>query len=662
MFAGRERPKQRPSYPSPTRQWFGILLSGFLVVGLDFAIRNGLQVHDPGGLYLLLVIFVTHWSGLRAGIIGTAIILAYLTIVSWIPGSAFQHTPWEQRHVPGLSIVLSFFAIVIGTVQGRIRNAEIKQWDAWAASEQETSQRRQAEAALLSSEDMWRLVVSASMDGIIVAAENGTISLWNQNAESMFGWTADEVLGQKLDETIIPPSLREAHRSGLQRYLETGESHILGQRLELLGFTKDGREFPIELTVVPHHSGNARAFIGFVRDISENKKLNDRLRQAQRMEAIGRLAGGIAHDFNNIIAAIAGNTALARADAPSDHAIQECLAEIEKAVARATHVVAQIMSFSRNQTSKPTLVEVEPTLLDAINLLRATIPANIQIETRFGPEMPPVLAEPADFHQIILNLGINAAHAMRGSGGRFNVEAIELELDEDTASKLLRVSAGHYVRIAVGDTGCGMDSQTLQRLFEPFFTTKAVGEGTGLGLSVVYGIVERLGGAITVYSEPDKGSVFHIYLPVAEGVTAVSETPARHTLSGKAERILYVDDDEALVFMMTRMLRRLNYEVLGFEHPGEALEAIQAAPDRFDVLITDMSMPHMDGPEFVLRVREIRPDMPVVMVTGYIRPEDTERAKALGIDHLVLKPNTVHEMSEVLSGILGKEASALSQD
>jgi len=227
-------------------------------------------------------------------------------------------------------------------------------------------------------------------------------------------------------------------------------------------------------------------------------------------------------------------------------------------------------------------------------------------------------------------------------------------LDDATAESLLHISPGQYVRITVGDTGCGMDKQLLQRVFEPFFTTKAQGEGTGLGLSVVYGIVERHGGAITVYSEPGKGTVFHLYFPAVDRPVAKGEAKAEPTVSGNGEKILYVDDDEAIVFMMTRMLRRLNYDVVAYQHPGEALEAFRANPNEFDVVVTDMSMPQMAGPDLVREMLAIRPDIPIVMATGYIRPKDLEQARDLGIRELVLKPNTVAEMGEVLHRIVSE--------
>jgi nitrogen-specific signal transduction histidine kinase/ActR/RegA family two-component response regulator len=403
---------------------------------------------------------------------------------------------------------------------------------------------------------------------------------------------------------------------------------------------------------VPHESEDGLLFIGFLRDLTEQKKLNERLRQAQKMQAIGTLAGGIAHDFNNIIATISGNVVLAKAEAPAGSTLQESLAEIQKATDRATFVVRQILKFSSARETKAEVIDPGQTVEEALRLLRATIPSTIEIESNFEHELPGILADTTDIHQIVLNLGINAKHAMHGQHGKIVVQVTVVDLDEETASSLLNVKHGKFVRISFGDTGTGMDAETLNRVFEPFFTTKAPGEGTGLGLAVVYGIVESHHGAITVYSEVGKGTVFHIYFPAVEAAPKRVDRETRVDISGNGERILYVDDDEALVFLMNRMLKRLNYSVAAFQDSREALEAFRADPMGFDLVITDMSMPHLDGIEIVNALKEIRPDVPIVMVTGYIRPQDLEQTKNLGIAQLIQKPETAQEMSHVLHRIL----------
>jgi PAS domain S-box-containing protein len=506
---------------------------------------------------------------------------------------------------------------------------------------------------LRSSEELRRLVVDSATDAIIVTTEDGTITLWNPRAEAIFGWQSDEIVGRRVEETILPMAGDGPESRGLRRFVESSQGKLIGRRAELSGVAKDGRSIPIELTAVPYQAPDGHVFIGFIRDLTEQRMLGERLRQAQKMEAVGTLAAGIAHDFNNILAALSGNLMLARGDIPSDHVAQESLAEGEKAVARASDVVRQILTFSSARRSCAEAIDAEATLQEAIQLLRATIPTTMEIEANFGPSLSPILADTTDIHQIVLNLGINAHAALNGQTGTFEVQVTQVALDEETAKSLLNVAPGSYIRMSFSDTGCGMDERTLKRVFEPFFTTKLQGEGTGLGLSVVFGIVERHHGAISVNSQPGKGTVFHLYFPAVQVPAAVVEIATDAVPeSGSGERILYVDDDDALVFMMTRMLRRLNYEVVGFQHSREALKAFRANPNGFDLVITDMSMPVLDGAALVRELRAVRPTIPIVIVTGYIRPKDLERATELGVQELLLKPSTVSEMAETLRRVL----------
>ena len=495
------------------------------------------------------------------------------------------------------------------------------------------------------------MVADSAEEAIVVMRENGAITLWNRTAEVMFGWRADEVTGKKFATNILPVEHRATLANGLRRFLETGDENIFDRRLELSGLAKDGRVFPIELLVVARKTDRGHAFVGFIRNMAEQKKLTDRLRQSQKMEALGILAGGIAHDFNNILASIGGNVALARADVPADHVIQESLTEIEKATGRASYVVRQILTFSRAKETIYKVIDLAVTLKEAVKLLRATVPASMEIGATFEPDLPPILADSTEIHQIVLNLGINAGQALRGQSGRFEIQVTQVTLDGATAQSL-NVAQGRYVRMSSGDTGCGMNPEILARIFDPFFTTNMSGEGTGLGLSVVYGIVTRQHGAISVTSEPGKGSVFHIYFPASKAPAKKVAVNLAPPVTGHGERILYVDDDEALVYLMTRMLRRMNYEVVGFQHSPQALEAFLADPDGFDLVITDMSMPHMDGATLVRELHGVRPELPIIMVTGYIRPKDLEEASGLGISELILKPNSANEMGEVLSRIL----------
>lgn len=652
MFSKRGRERKRPSYPSVSRQWQGILAVAFSIGCLEIISSSFAKVNGSAGILCLIVLFVTYWSGLRAGIISSVLVIVYLLYFFSDPGSLLVFSGKNKRLMLTSAIFIPLYALGVGSIHGRLRNAGMKEFDARARAEDEQRQRHHAEDVLRTSEDMRRLVIDSALDAIIAIDEEGRITLWNPNAEAMFGWKSEEVVGHLLAETIIPASLREAHTSGLARFIATGEAQVIGKRLELPALTKDGTELSVELTIAQHRTESGYVFVGFVRDLTEQKKLNERLRQAQKMEAIGTLAGGIAHDFNNILTAIAGNVALAQQDLEANSPAQESLTEIEKSVGRATYVVRQILTFSRVTETAPRVIDVVATLEESVKLLRATIPASVDIELAHSEHSFHIVADVNDIHQIALNLGINAYQAMEGKAGKFELQIGEVNLEAGTESSMLGLSPGRYVKISAGDNGCGMDAPTLLRVFEPFFTTKAPGEGTGLGLSVVYGIVSRNGGALNAYSEKGRGTVFHVYFPLAP-VERVEELPLpAEPVAGTGERILYVDDDEALVLMMSRMLHRLNYEVEGFEDPREALATFRADPMRFDLVITDMSMPQIDGPDLVRAMQAIRPNVPIVMVTGYIRPDDLGKAEELGIQELILKPNTVHEMGAALHRIL----------
>jgi CheY-like chemotaxis protein len=277
----------------------------------------------------------------------------------------------------------------------------------------------------------------------------------------------------------------------------------------------------------------------------------------------------------------------------------------------------------------------------------------VEIRTTFLPEEPAVLADATQIHQVIMNLGTNASHAM-GDEGVLEVREAMIDVDADLARTSPELRVGRYVHVTVSDSGCGMDRATLARVFDPFFTTKAQGEGTGLGLSVVHGIMKAHDGAITVYSEPGVGTAFHLYFPLAEGEASEVPAPAASPPRGHGERVLYVDDEEPLVYLATQILGRLGYEVTGFVEAEAALKAFLAEPDRFDVIITDLAMPRLSGRDLAARILQVRPNIPIILATGYIRPQDTEAARCLGIRDLILKPNTVEEMSHTLHRILNE--------
>jgi CheY-like chemotaxis protein len=367
------------------------------------------------------------------------------------------------------------------------------------------------------------------------------------------------------------------------------------------------------------------------------------------MEAVGTLAGGIAHDFNNILAAIIGHAELLGQDLPPDPGLHEEVAAILRASRRARDLVQQILTFSRRRERDQRPMALQSVILEALKLLRATLPATVDIRTQVDTAGPIVSADATAIHQIIVNLCTNAAHAMAPQGGVLTVGYTGADVDDTLARAHRGMRPGRYARLTVSDTGHGMDRQTLERIFEPFFTTKAPGEGTGLGLSVVHGIVHSHGGMVTVRSLPGRGTTFDLYFPAVSGSAAseVAEEP-RPPLGG-GEHLLVVDDEPALVNIARRMLEQLGYRVTAHSRPLQALDAFEAEPATFDLVLCDLTMPQMTGLDFAARVRRIRPDLPVVLTSGYSGSLDSAELQQSGIRELVGKPFASRTLAEAVA-------------
>jgi PAS domain S-box-containing protein len=395
-------------------------------------------------------------------------------------------------------------------------------------------------------------------------------------------------------------------------------------------------------------NGRAARMIGACMDVTARKLAEDSQRHSQKIEALGTLAGGIAHDFNNILLAITGNARLAMADLPHNHPIRRSLVEIDKASARAANLVHRILAFSRQTEPRREVIALRPTIEEALRLLRAPLPAMIEIRTEFADFLPPVQADSTQIHQIMMNLITNSAHAIADEAGVVSVVVDTVDVDEENLPSR-ELKHGKYVRVRVSDTGGGMEVATLERIFDPFFTTKPAGQGTGLGLSVVHGIVRNHEGAIIVESTVGVGTTFHLYFPAAEHAAKAASETEREALKGHGQSIMYVDDEDALVYLATRMLERLGYVVSGYTDPVRALVAFQQHPGAFDVVVTDVSMPGMSGFHFARGVLAVRPNVPILMTSGYVRPQDREAAQTLGVRDLILKPNTVEELGHALA-------------
>ena len=381
------------------------------------------------------------------------------------------------------------------------------------------------------------------------------------------------------------------------------------------------------------------------------QRLDEQVRQGQKIQAIGTLAGGIAHDFNNMLTAILGYTELASDDVPRDSITWRNLQRVLTAGTRARELVQQILAFSRQSTTQFQPVEISLLVREMLSLLRASLPSTIEIRQHLETNVGTVLAAPTQIHQVLLNLCTNAEHAMRATGGVLEVRLEAVEVDTAFAAAHPELQPGPHARLTVCDTGHGMPPEVLERIYEPFFTTKGVGEGTGMGLSVAHGIVASHGGAMTVVSVPGKSTTFAIYLPCSAG-PAVHPASVAEPIPLGHEHILFVDDEAMLVNLGQELLTRLGYTVTGHTSSVEALNAFRAAPHQFDLVITDQTMPTMTGEALVRALRDIRPDLPIVLCTGFSYAMSKDKAAALGIDAFLLKPLVAQDLARTIRQIL----------
>jgi CheY-like chemotaxis protein len=369
------------------------------------------------------------------------------------------------------------------------------------------------------------------------------------------------------------------------------------------------------------------------------------------MEAIGTLAGGIAHDFNNILGAVLGYTEMARDASPAGSAIAHDLDKVLEAGRRATNLVKQILAFSRQASTERVPLKPVHLVKEALKLLRPALPSTITIKQHLDTATRAILADPTQVHQIVMNLCTNAYHAMEQTGGILEITLKNCELSPQDLPPPSAMPAGSFVVLSIADTGPGIAPAIRSKIFEPYFTTKEVGKGTGMGLSIVHGIVTAMGGFVTCEGEPGKGSIFHVYFPASEQEAAAATKPVETVLAGQ-ERILFIDDEEMLAEMGKIMLERLGYEVTVHTGSREALAAFQSQPEQFDAVITDQTMPGLTGVELAGRMLRIRPDIPIILCTGYSNLVNEEQAKALGIKGFIMKPMTKKDIAQLLRVVL----------
>ncbi len=418
------------------------------------------------------------------------------------------------------------------------------------------------------------------------------------------------------------------------------------------------KTFLLTATPVMDDQGKIGGIAHFAKDISEQKKLEFQLLQAQKMEAIGTLAGGIAHDFNNILAAIMGYTELAMMDLSQDMSAYAKLAEVTKAGKRARDLVAQILTFSRHSEARREPLELRGIVKEAMKLLRASLPSTMEMKQEISGQPCWALADPIQIHQVLMNLCINASHAMRGKGGVLLVTIAPEEINVTRAALNPDLRPGAYIHLGVRDTGQGMEQEVAARIFEPFFTTKQTGDGTGMGLAVVHGIVKGHQGAIEVTSVPGQGTVFDLYFPRITEVGEVGSVLGDSEMSRGTERILFVDDEPALAGLGKEVLEALGYQVQAYGDSREAWARFGADPESFDLVITDLTMPGMTGAELAEKILALRPGIPVILTTGYSDILTEDEARELGVREYLLKPVCTARLAEVVRRVLGAAGEA----
>ena len=562
----------------------------------------------------------------------------------------------SKKTQQGFALFAKFFSKA-ATESAKIDSDELpfREFESLArAANRMVQERNEAEAALRESEKNYRELVQNANSIILRMDTEGRIIFFNTYAQEFFGYPAKDIIGRNVIGTIVPEKdvsgfdLAEMIRdigSHPNRYISNENENIRrnGERVRVTWMNK----------AIYNDDGDVCEILCVGIDVTEKWQLEKRLSQAQKMEAIGTLAGGIAHDFNNILSAIIGYTELSLIDISKDSALHSNLQQVLKAGGRAKELVRQILTFSRQRESELLPVRVSLIVNEALKLLRASLPATIKIRHTLKSHWS-VLTDPTNIHQVLMNLCTNASYAMQETGGILEVSLNDLEFDADLAKKHPEVKPGRFIRLTVKDSGYGMTPEVTERIFDPFFTTKKVGEGTGMGLSVVHGIVKSHGGTITVESHPGKGSTFSVFLPAIETAAADTGDQSRLVVSG-SERILFVDDEEFQADIGKRMLERLGYQVTAKTNALEALELFGRHPDEFDLVITDMTMPDLTGDILARKLIAIRPDIPIIVCTGYSERINPDIVQEIGIRELAMKPVVMKDIAQMIDRVLSNK-------
>jgi len=520
--------------------------------------------------------------------------------------------------------------------------------------EKEINEHTQTEMVLCESEERYRNLFDSISDCIYTHDLQGRFLTANPATVEKLNAETEELGGLSVCDFMPPESRRFFNEEYLTRIQRVGFYNGVWVYL-----SKDGREHHIDVRNVLVEQEGQKPYVSCVgRDITENilaerkvQEMEKQLFQLQKMEALGTLAAGIAHDFNNILFPMVGFTEMLKEDLSPDSPLQDNVDEILQASLRARDLVRQILAFQRQSEAERKPIKLQPTVQEALKLLRSSIPKTIDILENIESDCGMVMADSTEVLQVVMNLATNAYHSMEDTAGSVNVTLKQVQMEPDHL-EYPALSPGAYACLTVSDTGIGMEKEVLDKMFDPYFTTKDKGKGTGLGLSVVHGIIKSCGGSIRISSDPGKGTECRVYLPIIErkDVTKAPETP--EPVCDGTERILLVDDEEAIVRMVRQMLERLGYEVTARTGSVEAQMVFKADPDAFDLVITDMTMPNMTGIELSQQLKKIRPGIPVIICTGFSEQISKEKYRALDIQDFVLKPVVKRDLAKAIRNVL----------